>query len=138
MNLNSLINDNISEILTLLIEFTQARQRILIKNIMNSNTPGFIPKELEVDAFSSLLNFAIDEHIRTQRLVLCDTENIKFGSNGDFDVTPIDDVYCKELIEENIDEYLELQINKLWENSLNQKVAAELLRQKEEQFSGNF
>ena len=138
MNLNSLINDNISEILTLLIEFTQARQRILIKNIMNSNTPGFIPKELEVDAFSNLLNFAIDEHIRTQRLVLCDTENIKFGSNGDFDVTPIDDVYCKELIEENIDEYLELQINKLWENSLNQKVAAELLRQKEEQFSGNF
>jgi flagellar basal body rod protein FlgB len=138
MNLTPLLTDNISEILTLLIEFTQARQRILVKNITNSHVPGFTPKELEVDEFSNLLNFAIDEHIRTQRLVLRDTENIKFGSNGDFNVIPINDEYGKELIEDNMDEYLELQINKLWENSLNQKVAAELLKQKQELFSGNF
>jgi flagellar basal body rod protein FlgB len=134
MNLTPLLTDNISEILTLLIEFTHARQKILIQNITNTHNPGFIPKELEVDEFSNLLNFAIDEHIRTQRLVLCDTENIKFSSNGGIDVTPIDDEYGKELIEDNADEYLELQINKLWENSLNQKVAAELLKHKQEPF----
>ncbi|MBN1975330.1 MAG: hypothetical protein JW787_16955 [Sedimentisphaerales bacterium] len=138
MNLTSLITDNISEILTLLIEFTQARQRILIQNITNGHIPGFIPKELEVDEFSNLLNFAIDEHIRTNRLVLCDTENIKFGSDGGFCLTPINDECGKKLIEDNIDEYIELQINKLWENSLNQKVAAELLKLKQELLAVNY
>ena len=138
MNLTSLINDNITEILTLLIEFTQARQKILIQNITNSHIQGYIPKELDVNGFSSLLNFAIDEHIRTNRLVLCDTENIKFGSDGDFCFTSIEDESGKVLIENNMDEYFELQIKKLWENSLNQKVAAELLKQKQKAFTVNY
>ena len=137
MNLTPLLTDNISEILTLLIEFTQTRQKILIRNITNSHITGFMPKELEVDEFSKLLNFAIDEHIRTQRLVLYDTKNIKFGPNGELDVTPIDDALGKELMEDNLDEYFELQIKKLWENSLNQKVAAELLKQKKDMLSVN-
>ena len=135
MNITPLISDNISELLTLLIEFMQTRQKILLKNIININVHGFIPKELEVDEFSILLNNAIDEHLKTQRLVLCDTENIKFGLNGKFYVTPVDDEYSKSILNENQDEYLELQMNKLWENSLNQKVAAELLMQKQELFS---
>jgi len=138
MNLTSLITDNISEILTILMEFTQIRQRILIQNIININVPEFIPLEIEVDEFSNLLNDAIDEHIKTSRLVLYDTENIKFFSDGGFDVTPIYDEKSRKLLEKNHDEYLELQINKLWENSLNQKVAAELLKQKQEVFSSNF
>ena len=89
-----------------------------------------MPKDLAVDEFSDLLNNAINEHIQNQRLVLCDTESIKFGVSGSFEVKPVADKYAKELLEENRDEYLELQINKLLENSLNQRVAAELLRQK--------
>jgi len=131
MNLQSLITDNITELLFKIIEFTQTRQKILTQNINNIHTPGFAPKDLEVDEFSYLLNNAIDEHIANQRLVLCDTENIKFGTSGSFEVKPITDEYARELLEENQDEYIELQINKLLENSLNQRIAAELLRQKE-------
>ena len=40
------------------------------------------------------------------------------------------DAHGIKLLEEDRDEYFERQINKLWENSLNQKLAAELLRQK--------
>lgn len=138
MNLTSLINDNITEILTLLIEFTQARQKILIQNITNSHIQGFVPKELDVNEFSNLLNFAIDEHIRTNRLVLYDTKNIKFGSDGDFSFTSIEDQCGKVLMEDNIDEYFESQIKKLWENSLNQKVAAELLKLKQKPFTVNY
>ena len=136
MNLTSLINDNITEILTLLIEFTQARQKILIQNIKNSHIPGFVPKELDVNEFSNLLSFAIDEHVRSNRLVLYDTKNIKFGSDGDFNFTSIEDQSGKVLFENNADEYFELQIKKLWENSLNQKVAVELLKQKQKPFTG--
>ncbi|MHC4423924.1 MAG: hypothetical protein ACYSWR_04570 [Planctomycetota bacterium] len=131
MNLASLITDNIAELLVKIVEFTQARQKILSRNINNVHSFGFVPEDLAVDEFSQLLGEAIDEHIRNQRLVLRDTESIKFGVSGSFKAKPIVDEYAKELLEESRDEYLELQISKLMENSLNQRVAAELLRQKQ-------
>jgi len=131
MNLTSLITDNITEILVKIIEFTETRQKILARNITNIHDPGFVPKDLAVDEFSNSLNNAIDEHIRNQRLVLRDTENVKFGVSGSFEVKPLVDECGKELLEESRDEYLELQINRLSENSLNQRLAAELLRQKQ-------
>jgi flagellar basal body rod protein FlgB len=130
MSLMPLITDNISELLVKIIEFTQSRQKVLILNINNMDYPGFVPKDLAVEEFSELLNKALDEHSQSQCLLLYDTENIKFGAAGSFEVKPAVDKYAKELLEENQEEYLELQTNKLWENSLNQKVAAELLRQK--------
>jgi len=138
MNLTSLITDNITEILVKIIEFTQTRQKILTQNITNVNNPRFVPKELAVNEFSGLLNNAIDEHIRNQRLLLRDTENIKFGIRGSFEVKPMVDEHSKELLEENRDEYLELQITRLLENSLNQRVAAELLRQKQKTVSTDY
>jgi flagellar basal body rod protein FlgB len=131
MNLMSLITDNVTEILIKIVKFTQTRQKILIQNIINVQNPGFIPQELEVDEFSDLLNNAIDEHVRNQRLVLRDTENIKFGASGSIELNPVIDEHGIKLLEEDRDEYIERQINKLWENSINQKVAAELLRQKQ-------
>jgi len=138
MNLTSLITDNIAEILVKIIEFTHNRQKILTQNITNVNNPGFVPKELAVNEFSDLLNNALEEHIRNQRLILRDTENIKFGVSGSFEVKPMADKHSKELLEKNRDKYLELQINKLLENSLNQRVAAELLRQKQKTVSTDY
>jgi flagellar basal body rod protein FlgB len=131
MNLSSLITDNIAELLVKIVEFTQTRQKILSRNINNIHSFDFVPKDLAVDEFSELLNNAIDEHILNQRLLLRDTENIKFGISGSFETKAVVDEYAKELFEENRDEYLELQISKLLENSLNQRVAAELLREKQ-------
>ena len=131
MNLTPLITDNITELLVKIIGFTQTRQKILTQNINNIHSPGFVPKDLRVDEFSALLNNAIKEHSQSQRLVLCDTESIKFGMGGSFEAKAVADKYAKELLENNRDEYLELQISKLLENSLNQRIAAELLRQKQ-------
>ena len=131
MNLASLIVDNIGELLVKIIEFTQTRQKILSRNINNVHSFDFVPKDLAVDEFSELLNGAIEEHIRSGRLMLRDTGNIKFGVSGSFEAKPVVDEYAKELLEENRDDYLELQISKLLENSLNQRAATELFRQKQ-------
>jgi flagellar basal body rod protein FlgB len=131
MNLMSLVTDNITEILIKIVKFTQTRQKILIQNLINVQNPGYIPRELEVNEFSEVLNNAIDEHVRNQRLVLRDTENIKFGPSGSIKLTPIVDEHGIKLLEGNKEEYIGRQINKLWENSLNQKFAAQLLRQKQ-------
>lgn len=135
MNLTSLITDNIGEILVKIIEFTQTRQKILSQNVKNIHNAGFIPKDLAVEEFSKLLNNAISEHIQNQRLVLCDTANIKFGLSGNFEAKAINDEHAKQLLKENRDEYLELQIIKLLENSLHQRAAAQLLRQKQRTIS---
>ncbi|MCP4612220.1 MAG: hypothetical protein GY845_26285 [Planctomycetes bacterium] len=135
MNLTSLVTDNITELLVKVIEFTCTRQKIIIRNITNMNNPGFVPKKLAVKEFSGLLNNAINEHIQNQRLLLRDTESIKFGTSGSFEIKSTVDKQSKLLLEKNRDEYLEEQINRLLENSLNQKVATELLRQKQEPVS---
>lgn len=135
MNLTSLITDNISELLVKIIEFTQTRQKILLRNIKNLHSPNFVPEDLAVDEFGCLMNNAINEHICSRRLLFCDTGNIKFGTEGGFEVQPATDEYAQKLLDENRDKYLEMQINKLLENSLNQRVAAELLRQKREMIS---
>jgi len=138
MNLSSIITDNVAELLVKIIEFTHTRQRVLTRNINNVHYPGFVPKDLLVDEFSDLLHDAIDEHKQSRRLVLRDTENVKFGMSGRFEVKPVVDNHAKELLEENQDEYIELQINKLLENSLNQRIAAELLKQRQDIFSGDY
>lgn len=127
MNLMSLAGDNIMELLTRIVEFTQARQKVLIQNIMNMNRPDFVPRELEVREFSTLVNDAIDEHVRSRRLVLRDSTTIKFDPGGGIEAEPVVDEQCRKLLVENQQQYVERQINKLWENSVNQKVAAEML-----------
>jgi flagellar basal body rod protein FlgB len=138
MNLTSLVTDNITELLVKIIEFTHTRQKIIIRNITNMSNPEFIPKKLAVKEFSDLLNNAINEHIQNQRLLLRDTESIKFGTRGSFEVKATVDKQSKLLLEQNRDKYLEEQINRLLENSLNQRVATELLRQKQEPVSADY
>jgi flagellar basal body rod protein FlgB len=131
MNLSAVITDNITEILVKIMEFTQTRQKVLTQNINDVHRVGFVPRDLPVDEFSQLLSIAVDEHIRKQRLILRDTEHIKFGTNGTFEVQPIADETARKVLAENRDRYLEMQINKLLENSLNQRIAMQLLMQKQ-------
>ena len=132
MNLQSLVTDNISELLVKILEFTENRQIVLTRNINCMHLSGFVPMDLAVDEFSELLNIALEEHICNQRLVLCDTENIKFGVDGGLEIRAVVDDCALELLEESRDEYIEEQIDKLLENALNQRVAAELLKDRQE------
>jgi len=131
MNPQSIVTDNIAELLTKIIEFTKIRQKVLTQNINNLHNPDFVPKDLSVDEFSELMNIAINEHSRNGRLLLRDSKNVKFGAAGSFAVEEIIDTDAEELLTANRDVYLEEQINKLLENSLNQRIAVELLRQKQ-------
>ncbi|MHC4265225.1 MAG: hypothetical protein ACYSUK_04740 [Planctomycetota bacterium] len=130
MKLQETVTDNITELLVKIIEFTRERQKILVRNINNIDTCKFEPQDLAVEEFSSLINNAIDEHLANHRLLLFDTETIKFGASGSLQIKAVSDMHAASLLNENKDEYLEIQVNKLLENSLNQKIAAELIRKK--------
>jgi len=131
MNISSLVTDNITEVLVKIIKFTNARQEILTMNMDNSNTTGYIPKDLDVEGFSELIDDAINEHALNNRLLLRDNDTIKFGANGDFQVSAITDYNSLALLKEDRNKYIETQIDKMLENSLNKKIANELLKQKQ-------
>jgi hypothetical protein len=131
MNLPAISTDNITEVLLKIIEFTQSRQKILIQNINTMHSFGFVPKDLPVIEFSKLMAQALAEHAATGRLVLHDGVNVKFGPNGSFEVIAAADEEAKFLFEQNRDEYLHKQIDKMLENSINQRIAVDLLRQKQ-------
>ena len=132
MNLPTLNStDNITDVLLKILEFTQSRQKILIQNINATYSDGFAPRDLPVDEFSELMAQALAEHARSGRLILRDGKNVKFGANGSFEATAVIDENAKSLFEQNHDEYLRSQIDKMLENSLNQRIAVDLLRQKQ-------
>ena len=131
MNLSSKITDNVTELLALILEFTGRRQEILTQNIKGVQTAGFVPRDLDVEKFAELMTEAISEHVRSRRLLLRDSENVKFGLSGSFEVLPIVDEEARQLFENDTGKYLELQIKKLLENLINNRTAAELLGQKQ-------
>jgi hypothetical protein len=91
-----------------------------------------MPKDMPVDEFSKLMQQAVSEYANSQRLVFIDSQNVKFGANGSFKVLPVSDNQAKQLLDSDRDEYLRIQVNKLLENSLNQRIAAELLKHKQD------
>ena len=131
MYLSTLITDNISELLVKILEFTRARHEILVENIDDMYNPGFLPKDLEVEQFAELMEEAIDEHQHCGRLRLHDTQHIKFGENGRFEINAIVDEEAKELLEQNVKDYVALQKDKLKENLVNHRLAGEILKQKQ-------
>ncbi len=131
MNLTTMVMDNIGELLVKIIEFTRVREEVLTRNINEVHDDDFVPRDIADEEFAQALAGAVGEHIRFKRLVLRDTDNVKFGVNGSFEVKAAVDKYASLLLDRDKDEYLEHQTNKLAENSLNRRVASELLRQKQ-------
>jgi flagellar basal body rod protein FlgB len=130
MDLLSLIPDNIAEVLTGILRFTELRRRILHTNIHRVDVPGFVPQDMPVREFAEVLNDALAEHLRNRRLLFRDTTNITFGPNSSTRIRPVVDDHAHALLQKSRDEYMELQVSKLLENALNRKVAMELLAQK--------
>ncbi len=131
MDLSLLIEDNIDEILVRIIEFTRRRHKIITDNINNIDMPGFVPVCLDVEQFADIMNGALAEHLLNDRLVLADTESITFQQGGSFEAKTIIDQDAKELFENDIAAYMQTQREKLKENSLHNRIANEILRQKQ-------
>ena len=127
MNISLTATDNIMEVLSKILEFTEHRRALITQNIMNVNTPGYEPRDLDVTEFADLMTQAISEHIHNQRLLLCDGKHIHFGQEGSFETTSIADEPAAELLATNSKEYLRYQTAKLSENLLNSHVAGNLL-----------
>ncbi len=131
MDISLTASDNLTEVLEKIVEFTSRRDKVLTRNIEEFDTDGFVPKDLDVVGFADLMTMAVAEHIENDRLLLRDSDNIRFGRAGSFEAVSVVDSRAAKLLEINRKKYIEMQVNKLSENLVNKRMAMELLEQKQ-------
>jgi len=132
MKRSSTLTDNLLEVLSKIVEFTEQRHQILTENITHAHSPGYVPRDLDVEGFAILMAGAVEEHVRHDRLVLVDTPTIRFGAEGRFETTPLVDDRARQLLQSDPKAYLKDQIEKLAENLLNAKIARGLMERKQQ------
>ncbi len=124
--------DNIAEILTRIIEFTERRREVLTRNLFDYKNGEFRPLDMPLAEFSDCMTEAVAEHVRSQRLMLCDRKHVRFGQEECFEALPVVDSKAEKLLMTDLKQYLQLQIHKLSENLMNNRIAVELLKQKQQ------
>lgn len=130
MELSSLIQDNVDEILVKIIQFTHIRHTVISDNIRNCRSAGFVPRYIDAEDFAKVISAALTEHQRNKRLALCDSQTINFLPDGDFRLEPQIDTEAAGLMVSDFEAYIQLQKNRLKENSINNKTACALLEHK--------
>jgi len=130
MELLSLIQDNIDEILVRIIQFTNIRHNVLTENIRNCRTSGFVPQRVDEEDFAKVISIALTEHQKSKRLALCDSRTIRFQPGGDFMLESEVDAEAAMLFSSDFAAYIEMQRDRLKENILNNKAACALLHHK--------
>ncbi|MFA5553147.1 MAG: hypothetical protein WCZ89_07320 [Phycisphaerae bacterium] len=129
-SIGDLPRNNIEQLLLSIISFTKTRQKILTQNIRNVDCDGYCPVDLPAQEFAEILASALNEHVSRNRLVFCDSDNVRFGQKGSFYTKPVADGQAKSLLSKDKEKYIRTQAEKLVENSLNQKLAMMLLNNK--------
>ncbi len=130
MDLSSLIRDNVDEVLVKIIQFTHICHKVILDNINNCHSAGFIPRRIDVEDFAKIISAALGEHQKNKRLVLCDSDSVNFMPDGRLNIKLQIDAAAKKLFDEDFNRYLYLQEQRLNENSINNKTACALLEHK--------
>ncbi len=127
--------DNVTDVLVRIIDYTERRRDVLTRNIFDYCQDGFCPQDLPEAEFAERMTEAISEHMRSERLLFCDSEHIEFRDGGSFVIHPVVDHAAGELLRSSVSDYLRSQIQKLSENLMNNRIAAELLRHQQQRDS---
>jgi flagellar basal-body rod protein FlgB len=118
-------------VLTRMIQFTQARHRVLTDNIANLSTPYYEGRDLDPVSFQEALREATDRRRKsgdpmTSPLRIEDTDELKFTPGG-IEAKPRQ-AHQGILYHDRNDRDLERVMQSLAENTMAHNVAIELLR----------
>ncbi len=85
--IDGLFNSGSMPVLERLVQFTEARHRVLVHDIANLSTPYFKPRDLSPESFQASLRDAIDrrrdgDNPQGSPLEMLDTEDMTFSRDG--------------------------------------------------------
>lgn len=136
MLIDGVTNADAIPVLERLMQFSGARHRVIVNNIANLDTPAFLPKDVDVDAFQKQLADAVDEKRKGKN------DNKKTGSPRELNFKDSDEVEFTEqgiklnpqpagqniLFHDGNDRDLERTMQAMVENFSVFRTAAQLLR----------
>ena len=72
------------------VSFTEQRHEIILENLANADTPGYVQKDVPVQEFESALQQAMDrqQHSYSLGLTPQSTRHISFGPDNTVRITP--------------------------------------------------
>ena len=112
-----------------MLAFTEARNTMLAANIANVTTPEYRAKQLDPAAFQAALKSAVERRSDPQSEFRVEsTEQFHEDEQGFLKVTPTEQPPENLLFHDGTNARIEKQMAMLAENTLMNKVAAELLR----------
>lgn len=116
------------------LRFAGARQRILVHNIANIDTPNFQPRDLSVTDFRSELRRVVENRrasgeMEAQRMA---TRDVREHADGRFEVDP-KSPSGNVLYHDRNDRDLERMMQGLAENGLQYRLTVDLIRQQHDQ-----
>lgn len=119
-----------------LMQFAAARHQVLVGNIANIDTPGYLARDLSVADFQQALGKALSEQSagpgRGGALVLRGRQ-VRTGSDGRLQFRPAPAENFNVTFGDRANRHVEKEMSALAENALTYNIAAELLRS---QFEG--
>lgn len=118
-------------VLERMLQFTEARHRVLTNNIANLSNPYFKPRDLDPASFQAALTEAVDDRRgrrgdTTGRMVFDDTDQVSFRPDGiAVQASPMHETILFH-DQSNVD--LERTMQRLAENTMAYNVSVELVR----------
>lgn len=129
--IQGMFNSGAMPVLERMIQFTEARHRVLTDNIANLSTPYFKPRDLSVQSFQATLRQAIEQRRASADpqagpLPVQDTRQLRFRGDG-LDAAP-DHSNQNILFHDQNNRDVERLMQHLAENTLAHRMSVELMR----------
>jgi len=124
-----LVNSGPTPVLERMLSFTEARHRMLVRNIANIDTPGYRARQLDAKAFQSALRDSVDRRKSAlEPLAIQGTRQFRQSPTGRLEVTPTEEPPENILFHDQTNMRVERQMAMLAENTMMHQVAAERLK----------
>jgi flagellar basal-body rod protein FlgB len=128
--MQDLVSSGAMPVLEKSLRFAAARQRILVHNIANAETPNFRPMEVSTRSFQEELGRAIDAKRKgrtDEPLEFRETSEVRFLDDGSIELTP-QTPSGNVLYHDRNNRDMERMMQDLAENNLAYRTAVEFIR----------
>ena len=131
MLIESIGNSGSLPVLEKLAAFTEARHKVLLTNVANLGTPGYRPRDVDLDGFQRAMAEAIDrrEHVNAQ-VDIRSGDTWRVNARGAMEVGSAEVGPQNVLFHDGTNASVEQQMNELAKNALLHQTAIELMRQR--------
>lgn len=129
VSLASMASRGSTPVLEQVIQFTQARHRVLVENIANIDTPGYRTKQLDAAGFRAELRRAAERRgTPAEPLPLRATNELQWDAAGHLTVAPSLEPAENAMFYDGTNARVERQMSALADNGQTHQLAVEMLK----------